>query len=81
MGYLTRLPEFLNDWEADVEINDAFAYVTEDPTLDGATIAKVEAAMYAPLPSPTTDCQILARIQTLIEESCFDYASRKWLRI
>ena len=71
------LLRFMNDSKAEAEINDAFEYVTEDPTLDGATIAKVEAAMYAPLTPPTKDCILLARIQTLIEESCFDYASRK----
>ena len=73
----TRLPgELLRDSQAASEIQDAFAYVTEDPKLDSDARARVEAAMYAPRPC-TTDRQLLVRIQTLLEESCFNYASRK----
>ena len=74
--YAMRLPACLQDWEADAEIEDAFLYVIGDPELDKDTTARVEAAMYAPRPC-TMDCQLLSQIQTLIEESCFDYASRK----
>ena len=72
-----KFPAFLKDGEAEAEIKNAFAYVMEDPTLDSDATARVEAAMYAPRPPCTTDCQLLSQIQTLIEESCFNHARRE----
>ena len=74
----TMLAKFLEgeDSQTASEIRDAFAYVTGDLSLDDNAKARVKAALYTLRPC-TTECQLLTRIQTLIEESCFDYASRK----
>ena len=72
----TRLADFLKDQKAASEIKEAFAYVTGDQSLDDVARARVEAALYTPRICKT-QCQLLTRIQTLIEESCFDYAHRK----
>lgn len=68
-----KFPARMGDSQGHLEIENAFRYVTEDSTLDQDTRASVERAMYTPQPC-TTRHQLLGRIQTLLEETCFNYA-------
>lgn len=74
--FAMKFPAQLGDSQGELEINNAFRYVTEDSTLDQDTRASVECAMYTPQPCATR-CQLLGRIQTLLEETCFNYARSK----
>lgn len=75
-SYAMKLPKLLGDSKGESEIINAFRYVMEDPTLDEDTKASVEKAMYTPR-TCTTHYQVLNRIQTLLEETCFNNAARK----
>ena len=76
LTYAMGLPKLLGDSKGESEMNNAFRYIMEDPTLDDNTKASVENAIYIPQPC-TSHYQLLARIQTLLEETCFDHARRK----
>ncbi|CAD6591997.1 MAG: hypothetical protein ASARMPRED_005905 [Alectoria sarmentosa] len=76
LSYAMGFPKLVGDSKGDLEITNAFRYVMEDPTLDEGTKASVEKAMYAPQPC-TTHYQVLGRIQTMLEETCFHNAARK----
>ncbi|CAF9939851.1 hypothetical protein IMSHALPRED_001656 [Imshaugia aleurites] len=71
-----KFPGQLGDSKGKSEIDDAFRYVTEDPTLDQDARASVEQAMYTPRPC-TTRYKLLARLQTLLEATCFKNAMRR----
>ena len=71
-----KFPSLVGDSKGESDISAAFRYVMDDSTLDEDTKAGVESAMYTPPPC-TTVYQLLGRIQTLLEESCFNYAARK----
>ena len=70
-----RLPNLLKDSKADSDISNAFRCIMEDPTLDQEIRAATEKEIFTPLPC-TTRYQFLARIQTMLEETCFNTAAR-----
>ena len=71
-----ELPKLFGDSKGESDITNAFRYILDDPTLDEDTKASIEQAMYIPRKC-TTHYQLLDRIQTLLEETCFNYAARK----
>ena len=71
-----EFPSVIGESKGKSDISAAFRYIMDDPTLDEDTKASVESAMYTPPPC-TTAHKLLGRIQTLLEESCFDNATRK----
>ena len=71
-----QLPEILGDVRREVEIDDAFRYIMEDPTLDDDDKESVKTAMFSPPPC-TSHYRLLGRIQTMLEETCFNYAFSK----
>lgn len=70
-----EFPKLLGDSKGESEITNAFRYVMQDSTLDEDTKASVEKAMYTPRPC-TSHYRVLDRIQTLLEETCFNNAVR-----
>lgn len=70
------LPLLLGDAEGGRDVVNAWKFVMGDQTLDDDTKASVQKALYTPQPCTTTH-QVLARIQTLLEETCFDNAARR----
>ena len=76
LSYAMELPAKLGYSKAQSEIDNACKFAMEDPTLDESTRAEVEDAMYTPPPC-TNRYQLLGRIQTLLEETCFNYARRE----
>ncbi len=75
LSYAMAFPGWLRDSKGESDITAAFRYVMEDPTLDDDTKARVEDAMYTPQPC-TTHYQLLARLQSMLEETCFRTAAR-----
>ncbi len=75
LSYAMAFPGFLGDSKGESDITAAFRHVMEDPTLDDKTRARVEDAMYTPQPC-TTHYQVLARLQSMLEETCFRTAAR-----
>lgn len=75
LSYAMAFPALLGDKKAESDITNAFRFVMDDPTLDQATKAAVEEAMFTPQPC-TTHYQVLSRIQTLLEQTCFTTAAR-----
>ena len=71
-----QVPELLVDDVGKKEMADLSEYVLGDGTMDEDVRAAVELKMYTPRLS-ATKYQLLERIQTLLEESCFDLAVRK----
>ena len=76
LSYAMKFPALLGDAKGKSDITNAFRYTMEDPTLDDETKTRVEDAMFTPQPC-TTHHQVLARIQSMLEETCFDNAARK----
>ncbi|KAL9131635.1 MAG: hypothetical protein Q9175_006711, partial [Cornicularia normoerica] len=77
LDYAMAFPGLLGDEKGKSEITHAFRYVMDDPTLDQDAKASVELAMFTPQPC-TSHYKLLARIQTLLEDTCFDNAVRKF---
>lgn len=71
-----ELPRLLGDSKGESEITNAFRYIIDDPTLDDDTKASVENAIYIQPPC-TSHYQLLGRIQTILEQACFDNANRR----
>ena len=71
-----EVPELLGDAMGKKEMADLAEYVLGDGTMDEDVRADVERKMYTPRLS-ATKYQLLERIQTLLEESCFSLALRK----
>ena len=71
-----RLPYLLKDSKTDSEISNAFRCIMEDPTLDEEIRSATEIEIFTPLPCRTY-YQFLARIQNMLEETCFNTAARK----
>ncbi|KAM0798077.1 hypothetical protein BDR22DRAFT_860406 [Usnea florida] len=71
-----QVPELLGDAVGQKEMADLAEYVLGDGTMDEDVRADVERKMYTPRLS-ATKYQLLERIQTLLEESCFSLALRK----
>lgn len=76
LSHAMALPRLLADSKGESEMTNALRYVMQDPTLDENTAASVEEALYTPQPC-TTHYQVLGRIQTMLEETCFNNAARK----
>ena len=74
--YAMALPTFLGVAKEESDMIDAFKYIMEYSNLDDETKTSVEEAIYTPQPL-TTHYQALARIQYMLEESCFDVAARR----
>ena len=71
-----QVPELLKDDVGKKEMADLAEYVLGDGTMDEDVRAEVERKMYTPRLS-ATKYQLLERIQTLLEESCYDLAVKK----
>lgn len=71
-----QLPSLLKDAKADSDISNAFRCIMEDSTLDEEIRAATGMEIFTPTPC-TTRYQFLARIQTMLEETCFNTAARK----
>lgn len=76
LSYAMQLPGLFGDSEGASDITNAFRYVMEDPTLDEDTKAATEKAIYTPKPC-TTRYQLLERLQTMMEETCFSTAAHQ----
>ena len=71
-----QVPVLLGDAVGEKEMVDLAAHVLGDGTMDEDVMADVERKMYTPRPN-TTKYRLLERIQTLLEESCFNLALKK----
>lgn len=71
-----QLPHLLEDENAHEQISNALRSIMEDPALDEETRAAIEKEIHTPPPC-TSRYQFLARIQTMLEETCFHTALRK----
>ena len=74
--FAMKLPTLLGDSTFEAQIVNAFKYIVEDPILDEDTRASVESEMYTPPPC-TSPYKLLDRVQTLLEETCFNNAARR----
>ena len=71
-----QLPSLFKDSKAESDISNAYQHIMEDPTLDEEMRAATEIELFTPTPC-TTRYQLLARIQNMLEETCFNTAARK----
>ena len=71
-----QVPEVLEDDVGKTEMADLSEYVLGDGNMDEDVRAAVESKMYTPRLS-ATKYQLLERIATLLEETCFNLAERK----
>ena len=74
LTWAMQLPTLLDDTKREIELTNAFKFVMGDPTLDQDTKTAVETAIFTP-PACTSPHKLLGRIQTLLEETCFNHAS------
>ena len=74
--FAMKFPAHMGDSQGESEMEKAIRYITDDAALDPETRARVERAMYTPQPC-TTRYQLLGRIQTLLEETCFNYVKHQ----
>lgn len=68
-----KLPQLLGDEQANEDVSNAMRCVMDDETLDEETKTATEMEMKKPQPC-TSRYQFLARIQTMLEETCFNTA-------
>ena len=71
-----QVPELLEDEVGKTEMADLSEYVLGDGNMDEDVRAAVESKMYTPRLS-ATKYQLLERIATLLEETCFNLAERE----
>lgn len=72
-----ELPRLLGDEVGEAEIANAWRFAIEDERLDEETKERVRRDMFGPRPC-TTRYGVLARIQSMLEESCFRAAEKRF---
>lgn len=74
--WATKFPSYMGDQQCYTDIMNVYLYVIEDESLDEKARASLEEAMSTPPPC-TNRYRLLGRIQTLLEETCFNHAKRQ----